>query len=202
MTMTGFTRYYPILLLLGLNASPCLLAEDAIVQPARHVFPSLGGNIVAERVLDGLSEPVAIEFLPDGKALVLQRDRGLITLADFKTGEKTDISGLPKLVVFSAAGVHDVELHPDFAQNGWIYITYSEGVESYSTVVLDRFRLEGSKAVDIERLFTADAYSEGAYHFAARIQFVDGDVFVSIGPRAPAKGPGKQQPCRHRGAHA
>ena len=181
--MTGFARYTQILLLFGLITSPCLFAEDAAVQPARHVFPSLDGNIVAERVLDGLSEPVAIEFLPDGKALVLQRDRGVITLADFKTGEKTDVSGLPELVVFSSAGVHDVELHPDFEQNGWIYITYSEGVESFSTVVLDRFRLEGSKAVDIERIFTADAYTEDAYHFAARIQFVDGDVFVAIGDR-------------------
>jgi glucose/arabinose dehydrogenase len=181
--MTGFTRYTRILLLFGFITSPSLFAEDAAVQPAQHIFPSLDGNIVAERVLDGLSEPVGIEFLPDGKALVLQRDRGVITLADFKTGEKTDISGLPKLVVFSSAGVHDVELHPEFEQNGWIYITYSEGVESFSTVVLDRFRLEGSRAVDIGRIFTADAYTEDAYHFAGRIQFVDGDVFVAIGDR-------------------
>ena len=73
----------------------------------RHVFPSLDGNIVAERVLEGISQPVAIEFLPDGNALVLQRDRGLITLADFETGEKVDVEGLPRLVVFSDADVDD-----------------------------------------------------------------------------------------------
>ena len=112
--MTGFPRCIPIFLLLDLITSSSLFAGDAAVQAARHIFPSLDGNIVAERVLDGLSEPVAIEFLPGGKALVLQRNFGVITLADFKTGEKTDISGLPKLVVFGAAGVHDVELHPDF----------------------------------------------------------------------------------------
>ncbi len=181
--MSGPARYWCFFLLLVMLASPGLFAAEARSETIRHVFPSLDGNIVAERVLDQLSEPVAIEFLPEGKALVLQRDRGVVTLADFGTGEKTDISGLPKLVVFSAAGVHDVELHPDYEKNGWIYITYSEGEESYSTVVLDRFRLEGSKAVDIERIFTADAYAETAYHFAARIQFVDGDVFVSIGDR-------------------
>ena len=152
-------------------------------EQARHVFPSLSGPIVAERVLDGLSQPVAIEFLPDGQALVLQRDRGVVTLADFSSGEKTDIEGLPKLVVFSDAGVHDVELHPDFDKNGWIYITYTEGEKVHSTLVLDRFRLEDAKATNVERIFTADAYSEGAYHFAARIQFVDGKVFVAIGDR-------------------
>ncbi|MFC1689913.1 PQQ-dependent sugar dehydrogenase [Pseudomonadota bacterium] len=171
--------------LLGLLTvgSPGLADQEADELVIRHVFPSLDGSIVAERVLDGISQPVALEFLPDGKALVLQRDRGLITLADFTTGEKTDIEGLPKMVVFSDAGVHDVELHPDYAENGWIYVTYSEGEEVHSTVVLDRFRLQGANAVNVERIFTADAYSETAYHFAARIKFLEGRLFVSIGDR-------------------
>ena len=158
-------------------------ATEPGASAARHVFSSMHGSFVAERVLDGISQPVAIEFLPDGRALVLQRDKGLVTLADFKTGKKTDVQGLPKMVVFSDAGVHDVELHPEYASNGWIYITYSEGQEIHSTVVLDRFRLKDGRAQDVERLFTADAYSEGPYHFAARIQFVDGFVYVAIGDR-------------------
>ena len=177
--------------------SPGLYAADDAGSAARHVFPSLNGNIVAERVLVGISQPVAIEFLPDGRALVLQRDRGLITLADFNTGEQTNIEGLPKLVVFSDAGVHDVELHPDFDKNGWIYITYTEGREEYSTVVLDRFRLEGSRAVDVERIFTADAFAEAVYHYAARIQFVDGKVFVAIGDRQHP--PRAQENTNHAG---
>ena len=151
--------------------------------PARLVFPSLNGNIVAERVLENVSQPAAIEFLPDGRALVLQRDRGLVTLADFSTGEKSDVKGLPTLVVHGDAGVHDVELHPDYATNGWIYLTYSTGERYHSTAALDRFRLDGNRAVDVERIFTTDAYSEGAYHYAARIQFVDGYVYVAMGDR-------------------
>jgi glucose/arabinose dehydrogenase len=162
---------------------PGITAAETDAAQTQHVFPSLNGNIVAERVLHGISQPVAIEFLPDGRALVLQRDKGLVTLADFNTGEKTDVTGLPTMAVFSDAGVHDVELHPDYDKNGWIYVTYSEGQQVHSTVVLDRFRLDGNSAKDVERIFTADAYSEGAYHFAARIQFVDGFVFVTIGDR-------------------
>ncbi len=172
-----------LLLCMAVFLCPVTAAAQNDGLPIRHVFPSLDGNIVAERVLDGISQPVAMEFLPDGKALVLQRDRGLVTLADFETGEKTDVKGLPRLVVFSDAGVHDVELHPDYRENGWIYITYSEGEEVHSTVALDRFRLKGDRAVDVERLFTADAYAETAYHFAARIKFLDGKLFVSIGDR-------------------
>jgi glucose/arabinose dehydrogenase len=163
-------------------AAPSLPAQTQAPE-LRHVFPSLSGEFVAERVLDDVSQPAAIEFLPDGKALVLQRDRGLITLADFGTGQKATVEGLPKMVVFDAAGVHDVELHPDYETNGWIYITYSEGERYHSTFVLDRFRLKGSRAVDVERIFTADAFSEDAYHFAARIQFAGGYVYVAIGDR-------------------
>jgi glucose/arabinose dehydrogenase len=151
--------------------------------PESHVFTSLQGEFIAERVLEDVSEPSAIAFLPDGRALVLQRNRGLVTIADFSTGEKIDVEGLPNLLVFSSAGIHDVELHPDYMTNGWIYISYSEGEEFHSTVVLDRFRLDGVRAVDVERVFTADAYSEGAYHFAARIQFFEGYVYMTMGDR-------------------
>lgn len=191
-------RTFSILLGSLLLATAMPVAAEPDAGSSRHVFSSLHRSFVAQRVLDGVSQPVAIEFLPDGRALVLQRDKGLVTLADFKTGTKTDVQGLPKMIVFSDAGVHDVELHPDYADNGWIYITYSEGQEIHSTVVLDRFRLKGDRAQDVERLFTADAYAEGAYHFAARIQFVDGYVYVAIGDRQHP--PMAQDNSNHAGA--
>jgi len=169
--------------LLLFSMAPLAQSAETDEPPARHVFPSLNGNFVAERVLAGLSQPAAIEFLPDGRALVGQRDRGIVTLADFSSGEATDVQGLPRLVVYGDAGIHDIELHPDYANNGWIYITYTDGEEVHATAVLDRFRLDGSRAVDVQRLFTAEAYSEEAYHLAARIAFVDGYVYVALGDR-------------------
>ena len=169
--------------LLLFSMAPLAQSAETDEPPARHVFPSLNGNFVAERVLAGLSQPAAIEFLPDGRALVGQRDRGIVTLADFSSGEATDVQGLSRLVVYGDAGIHDIELHPDYANNGWIYITYTDGEEVHATAVLDRFRLDGSRAVDVQRLFTAEAYSEEAYHLAARIAFVDGYVYVALGDR-------------------
>ena len=156
--------------------------------PGTHQLETLDGRVIAERVLDGIVEPVDIEFLPDGTALVSQRKAGVITHADFATGEKRDLTGLPDLHVDDAAGVHDVALHPDFADNGWIYVSYSEGAPEYSTLVLDRFRLDGTRVRERERLFSADAFSEGRYHFAARIVLKDGYVYLTIGDREhPAK---------------
>jgi glucose/arabinose dehydrogenase len=180
LAMNSIFRCIAILAIGALSLLPQTRADDSA---GRHVFASLHGNFVAERVLADISQPAAIQFLPDGRALVAQRDRGLITLADFDTGGSTDVQGLPRLVVYGDAGVHDIELHPDYAKNGWIYISYTEGEEVHSTAVLDRFRLDGSRAVDVERLFTADAWSEDAYHLAARIAFVDGYVYVAFGDR-------------------
>ena len=180
LAMNSLFRCIAMLAIGALLLLPQTRADDSA---GRHVFASLHGNFVAERVLADISQPAAIQFLPDGRALVAQRDRGLITLADFDTGGSTDVQGLPRLVVYGDAGVHDIELHPDYAKNGWIYISYTEGEEVHSTAVLDRFRLDGSRAVDVERLFTADAWSEDAYHLAARIAFVDGYVYVAFGDR-------------------
>ena len=183
--MRSFTHLFRAVTIASLvfSLAPLTLSADTDESPVRHVFPSLDGNFVAERVLAGLSQPAAIQFLPDGRALVAQRDRGLITLADFSSGETTDIQGLPQLVVYGDAGIHDIELHPDYEKNGWIYISYTDGEEVHATAVLDRFRLDGTRAVDVKRLFTADAYSEEAYHLAARIAFADGYVYVALGDR-------------------
>ena len=159
------------------------IAAEQHALPDRHEFDSLHGAFVAERVLEDVSEPSAIEFLPDGRAIVLQRNKGIVTIADFRTGEKSNVEGLPDLHVFSSAGAHDIELHPEHEKNGWIYISYSEGEQFHCTVALDRFRLDGHRAIDVERIFTADAFSEGAYHFAARIQFYEGFLYMTMGDR-------------------
>lgn len=182
-----------------LAAFACKAAgADPAANPDRHVLAGLDGPIIAERVLTGLSQPVAIEFLPDGRALVLQRDRGLMSLVDFGTGEKADIEGMPDMLVLDAAGAHDIELHPQYADNGWVYVAYSEGEQYRSTAVVDRVRLDGTRVVERQRIFTADAYSEGLYHFAARMAFVDGYLFLALGDREHP--PMAQDNTNHAGA--
>ena len=196
--MPQFQYLVRALMGLALCVSPSIVSAQAGDGVLRHVFPSLDGNFVAERVLEGLSQPAALEFLPDGRLLVAQRDRGVITVADVNDGTAADLSGLPPLVVYGDAGVHDIELHPDHARNGWIYVSYTEGEKVHSTGVVDRFRLEGSRAVDVERVFTADAFSEDAYHIAARMAFVDGYLYVAFGDRQHP--PKSQDNSNHAGA--
>ena len=148
-----------------------------------HRFESEHGAFIAESVASGLSQPSAIEFLPDGRALVLQRDLGEISLIDFRSGEQVNIGNMPKMLKFTDSGLHDIELHPDFAENGWIYISYSEGEEVHSTVVFDRIKIKDNTVTERERVFSADAFSENSYHYGGRIQFSETYVYLTVGDR-------------------
>jgi aldose sugar dehydrogenase len=168
---------------LALAAASPASGEQLADATDQHRLRTLTGEVRAERVLSGLSQPVAIEFLPDGKALVLQRDLGQVSLADFASRSAVGIEGLPVMHVAEAAGVQDVELHPDHARNGWIYVSYSVGTEQQSTCVVDRFRLDGTRATGVQRIFTAQMPFEGLWHVAARMAFVDGYLYVAFGDR-------------------
>lgn len=154
---------------------------DAEAQTA--TLESASGPLHAEVVLSGLSEPAAIEFLPDDGALIAQRNTAELVLADFASGQSITVQGLPPIPVFGDTGLHDLELHPDYAANGWIYVSYGIGEPHRSTLVLDRIRIDGHAVRGRERLFEANAWSESESHYGGRIQFQGDYLFLSVGDR-------------------
>ncbi|MEJ8566725.1 PQQ-dependent sugar dehydrogenase [Elongatibacter sediminis] len=164
-----------------------LVLGTAQAQPAgevdRHRLHGAAGAFVADRVLSGLAPVGAIAFLPGGDALVAQRSAGVLSRVDLNEGQRRDLAGMPEMLRFSGSGLLDVALHPEFAETRWVYISYSEGEEYRSTVVLDRFRLDGDRVTELERVFTADAYSENPYHYGGRIGFLDGYLYLTVGDR-------------------
>lgn len=166
-----------------LSSSVVLAAAAQEPAAERYHFESVAGPFIAERVTGGLSQPTAIEFLPDGRALIAQRNTGTLSLADFATGKREDVAAMPEMLTYDDSGLHDIELHPDFGRNGWVYISYTEGRPEYSTVVLDRIRLDGARVAARERVFTANAWAESPYHFGGRIQFLAGYVYLTVGDR-------------------
>jgi glucose/arabinose dehydrogenase len=78
----------------------------------------------------------------------------------------------------------DVELHPDFAQNRLVYLTYSKPGPDGATTALGRGRLEGPALVGFEDIFVGRAWSRAGQHFGSRIVFDrNGHVFIGIGDR-------------------
>jgi glucose/arabinose dehydrogenase len=151
-----------------------------------------------EVVATGMRLPVAMTFLPDGRALVVEREGAKIHIYDPKRGsfealvdgfQPVKVQGeahdprRPATLTIEDAGLLDIVLHPQYEKNGWIYISYSAGEPERSTTAVDRFRLRGKAIVDRERVFTADAYSEDRFHYGGRMVFQNGYLFLTIGDR-------------------
>src|SRR5690606_31862661 len=71
------------------------------------------------------NQPWAMTFLPDGRALVTEK-AGQLKLVDVRTGSIGTVSGVPAVAVGGQGGLGDVILHPNFAGNRRIYLSYIE----------------------------------------------------------------------------
>ena len=94
-----------------------------------------------------------------------------------------------------------VLLHPDFASNQILYLSYSKPVGDNSTTAVLRARLENNGLSNVEEIFAANA--NGASHYGGRLAFDDeGYLFLSLGDRqTPPSGDLVNHPAQHNSNH-
>ena len=132
-------------------------------------------------VVSGLNIPWGFTFLPDNSMLITEKNGELI---HFKNGRKNVVTGLPKIKVQGQGGLLDVELHPDYKNNGWIYITYASGNSKGANTTLMRTRIHNNRLVNQEVLYKATPNTRRGQHFGSRITFdKEGYVYFSVGDR-------------------
>jgi len=134
-----------------------------------------------ETVVGGLEHPWSIAWLPDGSALITERPGRLRVLRDGRL-DPEPISGLPQVLAYGQGGLLDIALHPDFAENGLVYLTFSEGTQDANRTALARGRLQGHRLEDVQVIFrNADTKASGQ-HFGSRLLWLpDGSLLMSIG---------------------
>ncbi|MGY6553570.1 MAG: PQQ-dependent sugar dehydrogenase [Wenzhouxiangella sp.] len=179
-----------------------LSAEPRVVE--RHVADrsTAEAEIRIVQVLEGVTHPWAMAWLPDGRMLVSERPGNLLLI----DGDSVvALEGLPPIHAQedqrtapqggSQGGLLDVVVHPDFASNGWIYFTYSspgdpDNVTNDSrfgtSTALARARLndEGTALIDLEALYAVQPRTNPRRHYGSRIAFPgDGTVLMTIGDR-------------------
>lgn len=159
-------------------------------QAASTTVDTEHGQIRAETIASGLGQLSALRFLPDGTLLIAQRSVGRLRLLDPGSGSLTEVTGVPDHLTLDecnsadgSCGIQDVALHPDFADNQALYVSYSEGPVHYCTLAVDRFVLDGAQLTQRKRIFTAEAYAEDDYHFGGHMALRDGYLFVTVGDR-------------------
>ena len=197
MTKSSFARWLPLMTIAMLAAShqPLAISHDGYAQQAPAIglpVPPLGtGPFVfdtAEKqkirvsvVTRGLSHPWSLVFLPDGSMLVTERPGRLRTVRNGVL-DPTPVAGVPRVRTDGNGGLMDVALHPAFADNRLVYLTYTKPVENgKGTPTLARGRLEHGALVDVRDLLVPDAY-EGNSGLNGRVVFGrDGMVYMSTG---------------------
>lgn len=135
-----------------------------------------------DTIANNLKNPWGMVFLPDGRMLVTERAGEVLIFQDGKQlDEKITI---PDVFVHGQGGLLDITLHPDFDDNGWIYLSYAKKGEGGGGTVIARTKMEGNKFGPFEELFAAQPLSESGVHFGSRIVFDgNGYMFFSSGER-------------------
>jgi aldose sugar dehydrogenase len=160
-------------------------AQTAAPDGDLPVFRSVHYDYQLVPVVEGLEAPWGIAFLPGGDLLVTER-MGRLRLVRGGELVTEPISGLPTVRQRGQGGLLDVVLHPDFASNQLVYLSYAKPNEddSQGTTAVIRGRFTGEALEDVEEVFEAQAWTAGRGHHGSRIVFDDdGYMFVSIGDR-------------------
>jgi glucose/arabinose dehydrogenase len=153
-----------------------------VVSAQAPVYKSSAHDYRIVTVATGFVNPWSVAFLPGGDLLVTERAGRLRIVRGGKL-LPTPVAGVPAVVAAGQGGLLDVALHPAFAQNKIIYLTYSKQITGGSTTALYRARFENDALVDGKDIFVAETKGRPG-HFGSRITFDKaGHVYISVGDR-------------------
>ena len=183
--MSKFTSF-SCLLLAAFTILSCQQNESASGQAKQSSSQTASADkqgFKADILDKSLKNPWGMAWLPDGRMLITERSGEILVFkGDKNTGEK--LKGVPAVLNKGQGGLLDIQLHPDYKNNGWIYITYSKPVEGGATTAVMRFKLRGNELVEKKDIFMAKPALPADYHFGSRIVFdKDNFLFVVAGER-------------------
>lgn len=137
------------------------------------------------RVATDLAHPWGLAFLPDGALLITERAGRLRIL---RGGQAPILPGAPLVHARDQGGLLDVALHPEFARNQMIYLSYAATVPGGAVTTIARARLTPNGLTGLQRIFEAAPAMAGGAHFGCRLAFGrDGKLYATTGDRYHAR---------------
>lgn len=153
--------------------------------PPRDGTPvvSESASFYVDTLVEDLENPWGITWLPDGRALVTERGGEILIIeSDIYNGKK--LEGFPETYVNGQSGILDIQTHPHYEDNGWIYVTYAKPGDGGGSTTLIRFKVEGDQIHELEELYQTTPLTTRGVHFGSRIIFDnDGYLYFSTGDR-------------------
>ena len=166
-------------------------AAPAQTEPAADATETSDGPFSTTEI-GQFNEPWAMTFLPDGRLLVTEKPGTLKLVWLGETAIATrmvDVAGVPEVDYGGQGGLGDVVLHPDFARNNTVYLSYAEagegdtrgGVVARGTLALTA---DGGTLSNLEVIWRQVPKVTGRGHYSHRIAFgPDGKLWISSGER-------------------
>ncbi|MCB1775316.1 MAG: PQQ-dependent sugar dehydrogenase [Gammaproteobacteria bacterium] len=161
-----------------------LLDDEKPSLPPPQTLDSDLYRVEAETIANGLENPWAVAFLPDGGYLVTERPGRLRLISAAGELLPQAVGGLPPIAQAGQGGLLDVVLHPDFATNRWVYFSFAEAGSGGVGTAVARGRLNGMQLDDTEVLFRMSNKTSSGRHFGSRLVFDNaGYLFITLGDR-------------------
>ncbi|KKO48040.1 glucose dehydrogenase [Arsukibacterium sp. MJ3] len=155
--------------------SGCLLVLLASVK-------LLAAPYQVQTVAENLNYPWSLAFMPDGSYLLTERTGKLKQVG--ATGEQLAAvtAALPELYIGAQGGLLEVLLPAAFEQNQQILLSYVCGDAKANTVCLASARWQQQQLSDIQQIFKAKPYRQGAAHYGGRmLQLPDASIVLTLG---------------------
>ncbi len=159
-------------------------------KPSSNVFSSEGMTVSLDTIATGFDSPWGFAQLPNRDYLISDRSGTLYHVDQKRT--KTAIKGTPEVMAKGQGGLLDIALHPQFEQNGWVYLSYSkfkkEGGLTLTSTGIVRGKIKNNQWVESQDIFESLPYTKTFHHYGSRIAFdKKGFLFFSVGERGMEK---------------
>ena len=149
--------------------------------------PSSGDKPFETTVAADFDEPWAMTFIPGTPYALVTEKKGKLKLWE-NEGAVVDVEGVPTVAYGGQGGLGDVILHPDFANNGYVYLSYAEAGEGGFGAAVARGKLDLKAAkpalTDVQVIWRQEPKVSGQGHYGHRMAFgPDGMLYISSGER-------------------
>lgn len=155
-------------------------------KPTSNIFTSENMTVTLDTIATGFESPWGFAQLTGGNYLITDRV-GVLYMVDSKQN-KTIIKNSPKVLAEGQGGLLDIELHPKYAENGWVYMSYSkfkeEDNQKLTTTAIMRGKIKNDELTEVQEIFEASPYTKTKHHFGSRIKFdKKGFLYFTVGER-------------------